>query len=199
VCVCVCVCVCVSLRSHGVQREREMISRLLASLREENVLEPESAADGFLLLLGDNSYLGDLALDTPDAIPALSQFVSRAIVDEVLFPSFLEHPAMAAAPPPQSGEEGAAASPSPGAAVIAGAKQLCSQHHASARISKIWGPGDGRPVAETKRAISLLLGEYLLGLDLDEATRCVRELERPHYLHDVVKQAILAAIDQVSE
>ena len=50
-----------------------------------------------------------------------------------------------------------------------------------------------------KLAIKMLLGEYLLGLDLDEATRCVSELESPYFLHEAVKQAIVATIDKPVE
>lgn len=48
-----------------------------------------------------------------------------------------------------------------------------------------------------RREISLLLGEYLIGGDVAEATRCTRELESPYYLHELVKQAIVATVDKM--
>lgn len=48
-----------------------------------------------------------------------------------------------------------------------------------------------------RREISLLLGEYLIGGDVAEATRCTRELESPYYLHELVKQAIVATVDKL--
>lgn len=70
--------------------------------------------------------------------------------------------------------------------------------HIPSLIGKIWGPGDGRPVEQRKREISLLLGEYLIGGDIAEATRCTRELESPYYMHELVKQAIVATVDKSS-
>jgi len=47
-----------------------------------------------------------------------------------------------------------------------------------------------------RREISLLLGEYLIGGDIAEATRCTRELESPYYLHELVKQAVVSTVDK---
>ena len=163
-------------------RDREQVSQLLAALCLRRVLEPAQAAAGFGLLLTDDDYLGDLVLDAPDALTALAQFVARAIVDEVLAPAFLEE----CVPGPRHG-----------AKVLSGASVIRKAHTMSA-VGRIWGPGDGRPVAERKREISLLLGEYLIGGDLTEATRCTRELESPYYLHELVKQAIVSSIDKTA-
>ena len=167
------------------ERDRESVSRLLVALSELSILTPDSAAAGFALLLSDSAYLDDLVLDTPDAIPALSQFVARAIVDEVLVPAFLDNLRLKLVGTGQ------------GTTIIEGARTICKQQHSSVRIAKIWGPGDGRPAAEMKLAIKMLIGEYTIGLDLDEATRCVRELDSPYFLHECVKQGIVSTIDKV--
>lgn len=49
------------------------------------------------------------------------------------------------------------------------------------------GYADGRPVEEMKIAIDQLLQEYLLSSDLEEATRCIKELNAPLFAHEVVK------------
>ena len=165
-------------------RDREQVSQLLAALRTRRVLESAQAAAGFGLLLSDDDYLSDLVLDAPDALTALAQFIARAIVDEVLAPSFLN--AQDFVPGPRHG-----------AKVLSNAAVIQRAHTMSA-VGRIWGPGDGRPVAERKREISLLLGEYLIGGDLAEATRCTRELESPYYLHELVKQAIVTSIDKTA-
>lgn len=40
-----------------------------------------------------------------------------------------------------------------------------------AQLERIWGPGDGRPVKEMKVAVDLLIQEYVMSGDLDEAAR----------------------------
>jgi programmed cell death protein 4 len=56
--------------------------------------------------------------------------------------------------------------------------------------------GDGRPVEELKVAIDQLLVEYLLSRQLDEAAQCVKELNCPHFHHEIVKRAVQQAIDK---
>ena len=40
-----------------------------------------------------------------------------------------------------------------------------------------------------------LLQEYLLSRELDEAARCVKELEAPHFHHELVKRGVFAAME----
>jgi hypothetical protein len=40
---------------------------------------------------------------------------------------------------------------------------------------------------------------YLISNDLDEALRCVKELNSPQFLHEVVKKAVIHAIDLTLE
>lgn len=164
------------------QRDRELVSQLLASLCQRQALAPAQAAQGFALLLEDDAYLGDLMLDTPDALQSLAQFVARGLADEVLPKSFLDGQF-------QPG-------PRHGAKVLDSARATYAGAQNASALSKIWGPGDGRPVAGLKREISLLLGEYYLGGDLEEATRCARELASPYYMHELVKQAVVSSIDK---
>ncbi len=69
-------------------REREMASSLLADVSQAGVVTEEQVAIGFSKLL---SATEDLTLDIPDTPRMLTLFLGRAIVDEVISPSFLAH------------------------------------------------------------------------------------------------------------
>lgn len=110
----------------------------------------------------------------------LAIFCARAIVDEILPPSFLEDQFINRYAPE----------------IAAEAIKKLSINHGTARMEKAWGPGDGRPVEELKVAIDQLTKEYLLSRDLEEAARCVRELNVPMFHHEVVKRAITNALEE---
>ena len=61
---------------------------------------------------------------------------------------------------------------------------LLSIRHGSARLEKVWGPSAGE-TSELKRAVRMLVKEYFLSNDAAEAARCVRELNVPHFHHEV--------------
>ena len=105
--------------------------------------------------------------------------MARAVVDEVLPPAFLSD---------QNNTR-------PGDPVVEKAVSLLSREHCNARLEKVWGPGDGRPVAELKIEMDQLLQEYLLSRELDEAARCVKELEAPHFHHELVKRGVKIAME----
>ncbi len=71
--------------------------------------------------------------------------------------------------------------------------------HVGAMLESCWGPGDGRPVPDLKRAVDQLLEEFLLSGDIAEATRCISELNAPHFFHEIVKRAVSSAMDKSSE
>jgi programmed cell death protein 4 len=166
----------ISLSLDEGPRERELVSRLLTCLHP-TPLSDEDMAAGFDLLLGS---LEDLCIDCPDAKPMVGSFLARAVVDEVLPPAFLST---------QNNEN-------PGSEVVEKAVSLLSREHCTARLEKIWGPGDGRPVAELKKVMDQLLQEYLLSRELDEAARCVRELKAAHFHHELVKRGVKIAMEQ---
>ena len=109
----------------------------------------------------------------------VASFLARAVVDEVLPPAFLSE---------QNNDR-------PGDAVIEKAVSLLSREHCNARLERVWGPGDGRPVEDLKKDMDQLLQEYLLSRELDEAARCVKELEAPHFHHELVKRGVFAAME----
>ena len=71
----------------------------------------------------------------------LGSFLARAVIDEVLPPAFLSN----------------RNNTHPGDEVVAKAVSLLSREHCSARLEKVWGPGDGRSVEELKDIMDQLL------------------------------------------
>lgn len=157
-------------------KERELVSRLISEVYLNGLTRAEIALGLRRVLLQAN----ELQIDIPNAKSMLSIFVARAIVDEVVPPSFLEDPIVAEYASDIASE----------------AIKKLSINHGTARMEKSWGPGDGRPVEELKVAIDQLTKEYLLSRDLEEAARCVRELNVKHFHHEVVKRGITNALEE---
>lgn len=166
----------ISLSLDEGPRERELISRLLTSLHPIP-LEDADVSKGFDILLDS---LDDLVIDIPDAKSIVGCFLARAIVDEVLPPAFISN----------------RNNSHPGDEVTEKAVSLLSREHCTARLEKVWGPGDGRPVAELKEVVDQLVEEYLLSRELDEAARCVREMNAPHFHHELVKRGVKLAMEK---
>lgn len=110
----------------------------------------------------------------------VANFLARAVVDEVLPPAYLSE---------QNNTR-------PGEEVVEKAISLLTREHSTARLERVWGPGDGRPVDELKVAMDQLLHEYLLSRELDECARCVKELDSAHYMHELVKRGVKIAMEQ---
>ena len=122
----------------------------------------------------------EIEKDVPMARDMVATFVSRAVVDEVLPPSFLSDAVVC----------------NLGGEVVEHAKRMLSRDHGGGLLDRSWGPGDGRPVADMKVALDQCLQEYLLSGDLPEAARCIRELNAKFFLHEVVKRAVSHAVDK---
>lgn len=166
----------ISLSLDEGPRERELVSRLFTCLHPYP-LEDEQMTEGFDILLDS---LDDLAIDIPDAKSIVGCFLARAIVDEVLPPAFISN----------------RNNNNPGDEVTEKAVTLLSREHCTARLEKIWGPGDGRPVSALKDVIDQLIEEYLLSRELDEAARCIREMQAPHFHHELVKRGVKIAMEK---
>mmetsp|Transcript_1133 Transcript_1133/g.1884 ORF Transcript_1133/g.1884 Transcript_1133/m.1884 type:complete len:462 (-) Transcript_1133:131-1516(-) len=166
----------ISLGLDAGPRERELVSRLLACLHP-NPLSDDCLELGFEVLLDS---IDDLVIDIPDAKAMVGSFLARAVVDEVVAPAFLSN----------------RNNSHPGDCVVEKAVQLLSREHCTARLEKVWGPGDGRPVSELKNAMDQLLKEYLLSRELDEAASCVRELKAKHFHHELVKRGVKIAMEE---
>jgi len=164
----------VSLSCDEGPRERELTSRLLSSI-QPSLLSDDDMEEGFENILNS---LEDLEIDIPDAKGMIGSFLARAVVDEVLPPAFVSS---------RSFEEDS---------VLDVAMKLLSREHCTARLERVWGPGDGRPVQELKNCLDQLLKEYLLSRELDEAARCVKELNAPHFHHELLKRGLTIAMEE---
>lgn len=161
-------------------RERELVSHLLPSLYP-NVLSYEKIAEGFSALL---ERLQDLKLDTPSAPELLSMFLARAVVDDVLPPSFLS---------PDTADEELAKD------TLQKAWGMTRGKHAASRLAHIWGPGGEQSVKRLKERIVSLLEDYLVQQDTLAADRAVRELNSPHFHYQVAKKAAQVCIESSDE
>jgi len=159
--------------------ERELVSKMLSGLYP-HILKSDDIAKGFERLF---EVIDDISLDAPGAKNTVAAFLARAVVDEILPPAFLSDRLIV----------------SMGGEVVEHAKLLLSLEHHGARLERIWGPGDGRPVEELKVAVDQLLEEYLLSRQLEEATICVRELNSPFFSHEIVKRAVKVSLDKTEE
>lgn len=71
--------------------------------------------------------------------------------------------------------------------------------HGLVRLDNVWGIGGGlRPVKYLIGQMTLLLKEYLSSGDLQEAIRCLLDLEVPHFHHELVYEAIVMTIEAIN-
>uniref|UniRef100_A0A3Q3WHH0 Programmed cell death protein 4 n=1 Tax=Mola mola TaxID=94237 RepID=A0A3Q3WHH0_MOLML len=169
----------VSLALEGKASHRELTSRLLSDLSGK-LLSQSDIARAFDKMLKE---LTDLILDTPDAPQMLGQFIARAIADHILPMSFLdcykgkvdcEHARVA----------------------LDRAAVLLTMNREIVRLDNVWGVGGGqRPVKHLIKEMNLLLKEYLTSGDVSEAERCLRDLEVPHFHHELVYEAVVMVLE----
>ncbi|KAF8715119.1 hypothetical protein HU200_027673 [Digitaria exilis] len=173
----------VTLAMDRKNREKEMASVLLSSLSLE-LFSTEDIIKGFVMLLQSAE---DTALDIVDAPSELALFLARAVIDEVLIPLNLD-------------EIGSKLRPSSsGNQTVQMARALLSARHSGERILRCWGGGTGWAVEDAKDKITKLLEEYNTGGDLAEACRCIRDLGMPFFNHEVVKKALVMAMEKQND
>ena len=127
--------------------------------------------------------LDDLVLDTPDAHTVLGNFMARAIADDCIPPKFI------------LSYKGHVDTELAGKALCR-ADTLLNMKHGLVRLDNVWGVGGGlRPVKYLIKQIVLLLKEYLCSGDIEEASRCLRELEVPHFHHELVYEVNFEYLD----
>ena len=158
--------------------DRELVSQLLSTVHEE-WLPADCIARGFEQLL---CRVDDLAIDNPRASEHLANFLTRAVADEVLPPAFV------ATPPPEK-----LASKAERTTLTQARAPLAASHFGDVR-RHVWGKGADVSLDELKKEVSALTKEYIVSGELDEAVRCVRELEAPSFHHEVVKRLVSTAI-----
>ncbi|KAI4374601.1 hypothetical protein MLD38_012580 [Melastoma candidum] len=164
-------------------REKEMASILLSALHIE-IFSTEDIVKGFVMLL---ETAEDTALDILDASNELALFLARAVMDDVLVPLNLEEIG-SNLPTNCSGSE-----------TVRMARSLITARHAGERILRRWVGGTGWPVEDAKDKIQKLLEEYESGGVVTEACQCIRDLGMPFFNHEVVKKALVMAMEKKND
>lgn len=184
--------VLVSLALEKKSSHRELASILISDLFGI-LLKSENIQRGFDILL---NQLDDLELDTPDASTVLGNFIARAIADDCIPPKYVYNAKQVLE------TRGSALNPAETRALkaLTNANSLINAKRGLIRLDTVWGlTGGARPVKFLVKQMRLLLKEYLSSLDIDEAERCLRELEVPHFLHEFVYEAILMGIEDTKK
>ncbi|KAH0690271.1 hypothetical protein KY290_018511 [Solanum tuberosum] len=174
----------ITLAMDRKNKEKEMASVLLSALHIE-IFSTEDIVNGFVMLL---ESLEDTALDILDASNELALFLARAVIDDVLAPLNLAEISNRLPPNCSSGAE-----------TICTAQSLRSARHAGERILRCWGGGTGWAVEDAKDKIQKLLEEFESSGVLSEACRCIRELGMPFFNHEVVKKALVMAMEKKND
>lgn len=161
---------------------REMCSVLLSDCYDR-ILEEKDYEKGFILLL---ESIADISLDTPEAVTWIGNFAARCVADDCLAPRFLQDDQKSPSPKAQE--------------CLLHASSLLKMPHGLVRLDNVWGTGGGmRPVQSLVKQIQLLIQEYLVSGDVHEAERCLRDLEVPHFHHELVYEALLVTIEDMHD
>ncbi|KAJ0720251.1 putative programmed cell death protein [Helianthus annuus] len=133
------------------------------------------------------SSADDLAVDILDTVETLALFVARGVVDDILPPAFVTR------------AKKSLSESSKGFEVLQTAEKsyLSAPHHAEL-VERRWGGSTHITVEEVKKKISDLLREYVESGDTAEACRCIRQLGVAFFHHEVVKRALILAMENRS-
>lgn len=173
----------ITLAMDRKNREKEMASVLLSALHTE-IFSTDDIVNGFVMLLESAE---DTALDILDASNELALFLARAVIDDILVPLNLEE-ISSKLPSNCSGSE-----------TVHMARSLLAARHAGERILRCWGGGTGWAVEDAKDKIIKLLEEYESGGVVGEACQCIRDLGMPFFNHEVVKKALVMAMEKKND
>ncbi|RWR84390.1 Initiation factor eIF-4 gamma [Cinnamomum micranthum f. kanehirae] len=171
----------VSMAMDRHDKEKEMAAVLLSTIYAD-VIDPPQVYLGFTKLV---EAADDLVVDIPDTVDVLALFVARAVVDDILPPAFLTKQ-MVSLPKDSKGME-----------VIKRAEKgyLSAPLHAEI-IERRWGGSNNKTVEDVKAKINNLLIEYVVSGDKTEALRCIKHLKVPFFHHEIVKRALIMAMDR---
>lgn len=173
----------VTLAMDRKNKEKEMASVLLSALHIE-LFSTDDIVNGFVMLL---ETAEDTALDILDASNELALFLARAVVDDVLAPLNLEEIG------------GRLEGNRSGCETVRMAQSILSARHAGERILRCWGGGTGWAVEDAKDKIMKLLEEFESGGVVSEACQCIRDLDMPFFNHEVVKKALVMAMEKKND
>uniref|UniRef100_A0A2K6FWW7 Programmed cell death protein 4 n=1 Tax=Propithecus coquereli TaxID=379532 RepID=A0A2K6FWW7_PROCO len=169
----------VSLALEGKASHREMTSKLLSDLCG-TVMSTNDVEKSFDKLLKD---LPELALDTPRAPQLVGQFIARAVGDGILCNTYID-------------------------SYKGTVDCVQARHCGHLFVVCLYSPllkwrdcwhdvtGGGQYY---NAEIDMLLKEYLLSGDISEAEHCLKELEVPHFHHELVYEAIVMVLESTGE
>ncbi|CAB4289659.1 unnamed protein product [Prunus armeniaca] len=162
-------------------KEKEMAAVLLSALYAE-FIDPPQVYKGFCKLV---ECADDLIVDIPDTVDVLALFIARAVVDDILPPAFLKK------------EMNYLPKDSKGVEVLKRAEKgyLAAPLHAEI-IERRWGGSKKRTVEDVKAKINNLLIEYIVSGEKKEACRCIKDLKVPFFHHEIVKRALVMAMER---
>jgi len=159
---------------------KELMSRLFRDLRLE-VFTEQDFVEGFDLHM---SNLDDLVLDNPEAPQTTGTFIARAIADKVLSKSYLE----------------SKATDEKIVKTLESARLLVNINDHLFQLSHIWGNKGGfLAVKELTDKINELIQEYYDSGDVEEAIRCLKDLNVPHFHHEFVYEILDFALQKGNE
>ncbi|KAI4352788.1 hypothetical protein L6164_007008 [Bauhinia variegata] len=166
-------------------RQRKEMAAVLLSALYADTIDPSQIYKGFSKLV---ESADDLIVDIPDTVDVLALFLARAVVDDILPPAFLKKQ-MANLP-----------SDSKGAQALKRAEKtyLAAPLHAEI-IERRWGGSKNMTVDDVKARINNLLKEYVVSGDKKEAFRCIKDLKVPFFHHEIVKRALIMAMERRQE
>uniref|UniRef100_U5ER32 Programmed cell death protein 4 n=1 Tax=Corethrella appendiculata TaxID=1370023 RepID=U5ER32_9DIPT len=166
------------------QSQREMTSVLISDLYGR-VVTSKDIMKGFDILLEN---LPDLILDTPDAPNLVGNFIARAIADDCIPPKYATH------------NDNMDDWNDHALTALNRAESLLTMHAGWSHLDNVWGVGGSlRPVQSITRQMSMLLQEYILSRDIVEAQRCIKQLEVPHFHHELIYEAVIMTLEALNE
>lgn len=171
----------VSMSMDRHDKEKEMAAILLSALYAD-IIAPSQVYKGFTKLV---ESADDLIVDIPDTIDILALFIARAVVDDILPPAFLKKQVAYLAKDSKGGE------------VLKKAEKsyLAAPLHAEI-IERRWGGSKNTTVDDVKARINNFLKEYVVSGDKKEAFRCIKDLKVPFFHHEIVKRALIMAMER---
>lgn len=172
---------------------KELMSRLLRDLTAELFAERDFVR-GFDQCL---SNIDDLTLDNPDAPEAIGTFIARSIADKVVTKSYLDRfftsdENLDKNMPDLTNDKVQKA--------IESSRLLVNMNDHLYQLSHTWGNKGGfLAVKELSDKINELIQEFHDSGDVEEAIRCLRELNVPHFHHEFVYEALDFCLQKASD
>jgi len=156
---------------------RELISKALLYLFEQEYLTQNDLACGFCNII---DRADELILDTPDIVNILGKFIARAYCEKILPQKFIEIEIKNAS------------------SELIYQVMITSYGFQKDQIAirTCWGEAGGfLDTTKLSEKIREILKEFLSTSDSGEVARCIRELDVPHYHHEIVYEGILIALE----